>query len=127
MIPADVAAELTRHGARIVVAGDTVTLRFPPDRPPPPELVATARGHKAALHAFVVASDLRDGLALLADMPPLAGYSPRRWTYSGCIRSRRPLGTIVKASPGCSSVAEWWNSRRKRQRFARRPGACCAF
>jgi len=84
MTPAAVAAELARHGTRFQVAGDAVTLRFPPERPPPADLIEIARGHKDALRALVVASaavagNLRDRLAQLADAPAPAGYSPHRW------------------------------------------------
>jgi hypothetical protein len=98
MTPAGVAVELARHGARFVIAGDAITLRYPAERPPPADLVVAAREHRGELRALALSSaatvhDLRDGLLRLADGPALAGYSPRAW---------------IDAVAGAAAFSEQW-------------------
>jgi hypothetical protein len=56
MMAAQIISAFAAHEARVVVEGDRVRVLFPPDRPPPQELIAAAREHKETLRAMLAPS-----------------------------------------------------------------------
>jgi hypothetical protein len=68
MIAAEIIAALAEHRTRVVVTGERVRLVYPRQRPPPRELVAIAREHKAELR---VAIEERAAIAEQGGVPPI--------------------------------------------------------
>jgi hypothetical protein len=53
MMAAEIISAFAAHKARVVVEGDRVRVLFPPDRPPPQELIAAASEHKETLRSML--------------------------------------------------------------------------